>query len=74
MRFYVTALASAGCAQVPTPAAISPGALRSHVSFLSSDLLEGQFCGAGLEPAGDDGYFQSAHWQYAKGRALNAAP
>lgn len=87
MRLYVTALvlalASAGCAQVPTVADISPGALRSHVSFLSSDLLEGrgtpsrgqdlaaeyiasQFRGAGLEPAGDDGYFQTANWQYAE--------
>lgn len=87
MRLYVTALvlalASAGCAQVPTHADIVPGALRSHVSFLASDLLEGrgtpsrgqdlaaeyiaaQFRGAGLEPAGDDGYFQTANWQYAE--------
>ncbi|NNG24575.1 M28 family metallopeptidase [Telluria aromaticivorans] len=90
MRLYVTALvlalAGAGCAQVPTVADISPGALRSHVSFLSSDLLEGrgtpsrgqdlaaeyiasQFRGAGLEPAGDDGYFQTANWQYAERKA-----
>ena len=87
MRLHVTALvlalASAGCASVPPVADISPGALRSHVSFLASDLLEGrgtpsrgqdlaveyiaaQFRGAGLEPAGDDGYFQTANWQYAE--------
>ena len=94
MRLYVTALvlalASAGCAQVPLVADISPGALRSHVSFLSSDLLEGrgtpsrgqdlaaeyiaaQFRGAGLEPAGDDGYFQTANWQYAERKADQVA-
>lgn len=89
MRLYVTALvlalASAGCAQVPT-AAISPEALRTHVQYLSSDQLEGrgtpsrgqdlatdyiaaQFRKAGLEPAGDDGYFQTATWQYAERNA-----
>lgn len=94
MRLYVTALvlalAGAGCAQVPVVADISPGALRSHVSFLSSDLLEGrgtpsrgqdlaveyiaaQFRGAGLEPAGDDGYFQTANWQYAERKADQVA-
>ena len=94
MRLYVTALvlalAGAGCAQVPLVADISPGALRSHVSFLSSDLLEGrgtpsrgqdlaaeyiaaQFRGAGLEPAGDDGYFQTANWQYAERKADQVA-
>jgi hypothetical protein len=82
----VLALSLAGCASVPSAsslATISPGALRSHVSFLASDLLEGrgtpsrgqdlaaeyiaaQFRGAGLEPAGDDGYFQTANWQYAE--------
>jgi hypothetical protein len=53
--------------------------MRGHLSFLSSDLLEGrrtpsrgldlaaeyiaaQFRRAGLEPAGDDGYFQTANW------------
>ncbi len=58
---------------------ISAGVLKAHVSFLSSDLLEGrdtpsrgldvaaeyiaaQFRGAGLQPAGDDGYFQTANW------------
>ena len=56
---------------------IGADSLRGHVSFLSSDLLEGratpsrgldlaaeylasQFRRAGLEPAGDDGYFQTA--------------
>ncbi|MGG7603938.1 M28 family metallopeptidase [Massilia sp. BKSP1R2A-1] len=80
----VIALATAGCASVPTQLdAISPQALRGHVSFLASDLLEGrgtpsrgqdvateyiasQFRAAGLEPAGDDGYFQTATWQYAE--------
>lgn len=87
MRLYVSALvlalASAGCAQVPTAATISPDALRTHVQYLSSDQLEGratpsrgqdlatdyiaaEFRKAGLEPAGDDGYFQTAIWQYAE--------
>lgn len=56
---------------------ISAGALKGHVSFLASDLLEGRdtpsrgleiagqyiasrFLALGLEPAGDDGYFQTA--------------
>jgi hypothetical protein len=55
---------------------ISANSLRGHVSFLSSDLLQGrdtpspgldiageyiasQFRRSGLEPAGDDGYFQT---------------
>src|SRR5256714_15563028 len=58
---------------------ISADSMRGHLSFLSSDLLEGrktpsrgldlaaeyiaaQFRRAGLEPAGDDGYFQTANW------------
>ncbi|MDT7777642.1 MAG: hypothetical protein QOC99_154 [Acidobacteriota bacterium] len=58
---------------------ISGESMRGHLSFLSSDLLEGrktpsrgldlaaeyiaaQFRRAGLEPAGDDGYFQTANW------------
>jgi len=86
-------LALAGCAtQLDAPRASAPDALTSHISadslrghlsFLSSDLLEGrgtpsrgvdlaaeyiaaQFRRAGLEAAGDDGYYQSANWQYAK--------
>lgn len=64
-------------------ARITADSLRGHLSFLSSDLLEGrgtpsrgvdlaaeyiaaQFRRAGLEPAGDDGYFQTANWQYAQ--------
>ncbi|HEV8147924.1 MAG TPA: M28 family peptidase [Bryobacteraceae bacterium] len=56
---------------------ISPASLRGHLSFISSDSLEGrltpsrgldiaaeyiaaQFRRAGLEPIGDDGYFQTA--------------
>ena len=55
---------------------ISANSLKGHLSFLSSDLLEGrgtpsrgldlaaeyiaaQFRRAGLEPVGDDGYFQT---------------
>ncbi|WP_137173988.1 M28 family peptidase [Massilia sp. HP4] len=64
-------------------ARISADSLRGHLSFLSSDLLEGrgtpsrgvdlaaeyiaaQFRRAGLEAAGDDGYYQTANWQYAR--------
>ena len=64
-------------------AQISADSLRGHLSFLSSDLLEGrgtpsrgvdlaaeyiaaQFRRAGLEAAGDDGYFQTANWHYAQ--------
>jgi hypothetical protein len=56
---------------------VSANALRGHVSFLASDLLEGrdtpskgldiaaeyvasQFRRIGLEPVGDDGYFQTS--------------
>jgi len=99
MRYLVSALslsvtlALAGCAvqaEAPRAAAqdaltahISADSLRGHLSFLSSDLLEGrgtpsrgvdlaaeyiaaQFRRAGLEAAGDDGYYQTANWQYAK--------
>src|SRR5438874_237051 len=61
---------------------ISADSMRGHLSFLSSDLLEGrktpsrgldlaaeyiaaQFRRAGLEPVGDDGYFQTANWSLA---------
>lgn len=77
-----TALADAGT----LTARISADSLRGHLSFLSSDLLEGrgtpsrgqdlaaeyiaaQFRRAGLEAAGDDGYFQTANWQYAQRKA-----
>ncbi|MCA1856957.1 M28 family peptidase [Massilia oculi] len=33
---------------------------------LATDYIAAQFRKAGLEPAGDDGYFQTAHWQYAE--------
>ena len=59
---------------------VSAESMRGHLSFLSSDALEGratpsrgldiaaeyiaaQFRRAGLEPAGDDGYFQTADWR-----------
>jgi hypothetical protein len=59
---------------------VSAESMRGHLSFLSSDALEGrrtpsrgldlaaeyiaaQFRRAGLEPAGDDGYFQTASWR-----------
>jgi hypothetical protein len=62
--------------------AISADDMRGHLTFLSSDLLEGrktpsrgldiaaeyiaaQFRRAGLEPAGDDGFFQTANWTIA---------
>ena len=62
---------------------ISANAMRGHLSFLASDLLEGrdtpsrgldlaaeyiaaQFRAAGLEPAGDDAYFQTADWNLIK--------
>jgi hypothetical protein len=92
MRFPVLLLAClCAAAQVPEPEpkaqpspaarqlmnSITADALRGHVSFLASDLLEGratpsrgldiaaeyiasQFRGAGLEAAGDRGYFQTA--------------
>ncbi|MGB8509310.1 MAG: M28 family peptidase [Pyrinomonadaceae bacterium] len=58
---------------------VSADSLRGHLSFISSDALEGrntpsrgldlaaeyiaaQFRRAGLEPAGDDNYFQTANW------------
>lgn len=95
MRHLVTAFtlviaSSAAHAEAPLVAAhdaltsrISADSLRGHLSFLSSDLLEGrgtpsrgvdlaaeyiaaQFRRAGLEAAGDDGYFQTANWQYAQ--------
>lgn len=102
MRHLVTALAislafSSAHAEVPLKAPhdaltgqISAQSLRGHLSFLSSDLLEGrgtpsrgvdlaaeyiaaQFRRAGLEAAGDDGYFQTANWQYAERRADDIA-
>lgn len=95
MRYLVSALTlalacSAAVAEAPRAgvndaltARISADSLRGHLSFLSSDLLEGrgtpsrgvdlaaeyiaaQFRRAGLEAAGDDGYFQTANWQYAQ--------
>lgn len=33
---------------------------------LAAEYIAAQFRRAGLEAAGDDGYFQNAHWQYAK--------
>jgi hypothetical protein len=90
---FTSTLGLAGCAayaeaprqvgQDALTARISADSLRGHLSFLSSDLLEGrgtpsrgvdlaaeyiaaQFRRAGLEAAGDDGYFQTANWQYAK--------
>lgn len=58
---------------------VSAESMKGHLSFLSSDALEGrktpsrgldiaaeyiaaQFRRAGLEPVGDDGYFQTANW------------
>lgn len=102
MRHLVSALtlvvaSSAAHAEAPVAATrdaltahISADSLRGHLSFLSSDLLEGrgtpsrgvdlaaeyiaaQFRRAGLDAAGDDGYFQSANWQYAQRGAHDIA-
>ncbi|MFL6284026.1 MAG: M28 family metallopeptidase [Pyrinomonadaceae bacterium] len=68
---------------------VSADDMRGHLSFISSDALEGrktpsrgldiaaeyiaaQFRRAGLEPAGDDGYFQNANWTMT-GRDMSAA-
>lgn len=86
----VAALSIAAAVQAAPPAvppaagglldAISADSMRGHLSFLSSDALEGrgtpsrgldvaaeyiaaQFRRAGLEPLGDDGYFQTADWR-----------
>lgn len=98
MRHIVSALTLAlACSSVFAEAPVTPKALpldaltsrisadslRGHLSFLSSDLLEGrgtpsrgvdlaaeyiaaQFRRAGLEAAGDDGYYQTANWQFAQ--------
>lgn len=81
----VLLLSTAALGAEPTEAAkaslthITADSLRGHLSFLSSDLLEGrgtpskgldiaaeyiaaQFRRAGLEPAGDQGYFQTARY------------
>ncbi len=69
---------------------ISSEALRGHLSFIASDLLEGrntpsrgldlaaeyiaaQFRAAGLEAAGDDGYFQTADWTQIAPKPRRAA-
>ncbi|MCG2584856.1 M28 family metallopeptidase [Massilia sp. TS11] len=85
----LAAAASLAQAAGPTPEQdamlkrLTPDALRGHLSFLASDLLEGratpsrgqelaaeyiaaQFRRFGLEPVGDDGYFQTATWGYGK--------
>jgi hypothetical protein len=63
---------------------VSADDMRGHLSFISSDALEGrktpsrgldiaaeyiaaQFRRAGLEPAGDEGYFQNANWTQTGG-------
>lgn len=33
---------------------------------IAAEYIAAQFRRAGLTPAGDDGYFQTAHWQYAE--------
>ena len=40
---------------------------------LATDYIAAQFRRAGLEPAGDDGYFQTANWQYAERKADDVA-
>lgn len=81
----VLALAAAGCAQVPTatitPDALRTHVkylasdelegrgTPSRGQDLATDYIAAQFRKAGLEPAGDDGYFQTANWQYAERKA-----
>ncbi|MCC2958066.1 M20/M25/M40 family metallo-hydrolase [Massilia sp. IC2-477] len=81
----VLALAAAGCAQVPTatitPDALRTHVkylasdelegrgTPSRGQDLATDYIATQFRKAGLEPAGDDGYFQTANWQYAERKA-----
>jgi hypothetical protein len=40
---------------------------------LATDYIAAQFRKAGLEPVGDDGYFQTANWQYAERKADDVA-
>ena len=40
---------------------------------LASEYIAAQFRRAGLEPAGDDGYFQTANWQYAQRKEADFA-
>jgi hypothetical protein len=41
---------------------------------LAADYIAAQFQRAGLEPAGDTGYFQTAHWSWAERAPFNGAP
>lgn len=67
----------------PAVLAVEPAALRAHVGFLASDLLEGrdtpsrgleiaaeyiasQMQRAGLEPGGNQGFFQTAAFELVK--------
>ncbi len=81
----VLALAAAGCAQLPVatiaPDALRTHVqylasdelegrgTPSRGQDLATDYIAAQFRKAGLEPAGDDGYFQTATWQYAERKA-----
>jgi hypothetical protein len=81
----VLALAVSSCAQLPTatitPDALRTHVqylasdelegrgTPSRGQDLATDYIAAQFRKAGLEPAGDDGYFQTAHWQYAERKA-----
>ncbi len=81
----VLALAVSSCAQVPTatitPEALRTHVqylasdqlegrgTPSRGQDLATDYIAAQFRKAGLEPAGDDGYFQTANWQYAERKA-----
>jgi len=78
----VLALAVSSCAQVPTatitPEALRTHVqylasdqlegrgTPSRGQDLATDYIAAQFKKAGLEPAGDDGYFQTANWRYAE--------
>lgn len=81
----VLALAVSSCAQLPTatitPDALRTHVqylasdqlegrgTPSRGQDLATDYIAAEFRKAGLEPAGDDGYFQTAQWQYAERKA-----
>ncbi|MBI3712652.1 MAG: M20/M25/M40 family metallo-hydrolase [Burkholderiales bacterium] len=88
LKLLVSALCLSAVTQVsaqqsPAAQAISAQAMRGHMHFLASDLLEGrdtpsrgldlaaeyiaaQFRSVGLEPVGNEGYFQTADWNVLK--------
>lgn len=64
LRAHVSFLASAALEGRGTP---------SRGQDVAVEYIAAQFRRAGLEPAGDDGYFQTATWQYAERKADDLA-